>query len=279
MDDLSRAVAELRQLLDERTAELNAAQAREVAITEVLEVINSSSGDLAVVFDIVLDKAMALCEAAYGHVWTYDGTFFHATALRGAGKLYADLLSGMPVLAPPGTALGQILAGAAYGHVTDIRRAEGYGEDNRAGRALIELGGARTLLGVPLRKDGVLLGAITTYRQEVRPFTDKQIALLQNFATQAVIAMENARLLTDMRQALDQQAATVQVLGVINSSPGHLAPVFDAILERAMRLCDAAFGILWSDHGERFHAAALRVYPPRWRNFSPPRLNAQILQR
>jgi GAF domain-containing protein len=231
MNDLSR-IAELRQLLDERTAELNAAQAREVAITEVLEVINSSSGDLAVVFDIVLDKAMALCEAAYGHVWTYDGTFFHATALRGAGKPYADLLSGMPVLAPPGTALGQILAGAAYGHVTDVRRAEGYGEDNRAGRALIELGGARTLLGVPLRKDGVLLGAITTYRQEVRPFTDKQIALLQNFATQAVIAMENARLLTDMRQALDQQAATVEVLGVIiNSSPGHLAPGFDAILE------------------------------------------------
>jgi two-component system NtrC family sensor kinase len=267
MDDLSRVIAELRQLLDERTAELNAAQAREVAITEVLEVINSSSGDLAVVFDIVLDKAMALCEAAYGHVWTYDGTFFHATALRGAGKLYADLLSGMPVLAPPGTALGQILAGAAYGHVTDIRRAEGYGEDNRAGRALIELGGARTLLGVPLRKDGVLLGAITTYRQEVRPFTDKQIALLQNFATQAVIAMENARLLTDMRQALDQQAATVEVLGVINSSPGHLAPVFDAILERAMRLCDAAFGILWSDHGERFHAAALRGVPPALAKF------------
>jgi GAF domain-containing protein len=262
MDDLSRAVVELRQLLDERTAELNAAQAREVAITEVLEVINSSSGDLAVVFDIVLDKAMALCEAAFGHVWTYDGTFFHATALRGAGKPYADLLSGMPVLAPPGTALGQIFAGAAYGHVTDVTRAEGYGEDNRAGRALIELGGARTLLGVPLRKDGVLLGAITTYRQEVRPFTDQQIALLQNFAMQAVIAMENARLLTDMREALDQQAATVEVLGVINSSPGHLAPVFDAILERAMRLCDAAFGILWSDQGERFHAAALLGVPP-----------------
>jgi serine phosphatase RsbU (regulator of sigma subunit)/GAF domain-containing protein len=260
-------IAELQRQLDERTAERDEALDQQTATAEVLHVINSSPGDLAPVFDAMLERAMRLCEAAFGHVWTYDGTFFRATALRGATKLYADVLSGMPVLAPPGTALGQIVAGAAYGHVTDVTRAEGYGEDNRAGRALIELGGARTLLGVPLRKDGVLLGAITTYRQEVRPFTNKQIALLQNFATQAVIAMENARLLTDMREALDQQAATVEVLGVINSSPGHLAPVFDAILERAMRLCDAAFGILWSHQGERFHAAALLGVPPALAKF------------
>jgi hypothetical protein len=155
----------------------------------------------------------------------------------------------------------RIVGGAAIVHMADVLEDDGYFRTEPSTRALVDASGMRTVLTIALRNDEVPLGALTVYRQEGRPFSDQQIALLQNFAQQAVIAIENARLLTETREALEQQTATVEVLQVINSSPGDLAPVFDAMLDKATSLCGAAFGIINAFDGERFHTGALHGVP------------------
>jgi GAF domain-containing protein len=243
-------IADLRRERDE-------ALAREAAIAEVLQVINASPGDLAPVFDVMLEKATALCEAAFGILRTWDGKRFHHVALRGVPPALRELWR-EPLRPSPGTVADRLVQGETLISVTDLREDPGYRAGAPGFRPLVELADARSYAAVALRKDGALMGALTVYRKEVRPFTDKQIALLQNFAAQAVIAMENARLLTETREALEQQTATAEVLQVINSSPGNLAPVFDAMLDKALGLCGAAFGVLWSYNGTHLYAEAHR---------------------
>ena len=214
--DLRRANAELQRRLDECCAERDAATAREAALAEVLDVINRSPGDLAPVFDAMLEKAMRLCEAAFGFLSTYDGEHFHAVALRSVPEKYVAEFLSSPYRPGPGTTHDRLLRGERLVHIPDLARD---GVDNPRRQAVIDLLGVRTILAVPLLKDSALLGILHFYRQEVRPFSDKQIGLLQNFAAQAVIAMENARLITETREALEQQTATAEVLQVINSSP------------------------------------------------------------
>ncbi|HEV2551120.1 MAG TPA: GAF domain-containing protein [Stellaceae bacterium] len=257
----ARLITETREALEQQTA-----------TAEVLGVINSSPGNLAPVFDTMLERAMHLCEAAFGGLWTFEGERYVASALRGVPTAYAEFLATATLATPgPGTAPYRFLRGERVVHNIDMAAEEPYraGEPNRL--ALVDLGGARTALQVPLEKDDAVLGVITIYRQEVRPFSDKQIALLQNFAAQAVIAMENARLITETREALEQQTATAEVLQVINSSPGDLAPVFDAMLEKAMRLCEAVYGVLWKSDGQSFRAAALRGVPADYAEFATSR--------
>ena len=252
--------------LQARTRDLSESLQQQTATSEVLQVINSSPGHLQPVFAAMLQKATQLCEAAFGILWLCDGEKFQAGALHGVPAAYSEIAR-KPVRPLPTNPLGRMLRGERLIVSADVADEEPYRAGDPVRRALVDLAGARSVIQVALLKDDVLLGSLTVYRQEVRPFSEKQIALLQNFAAQGVIAIENARLITATREALERQTATADVLQVINSSPGNLAPVFEAILEKALALCDAAFGILWTYDGSAFTPPHCGAWRRRMPNF------------
>jgi GAF domain-containing protein len=252
----TRLLNELRQ----RTADLSESLELQTASSEVLRVISSSPSELELVFQAMLVNAMRICEAEFGHLLLYDGESYRAAYLHNLPAAYRKFWEQGPVRASMKLALGRLPLTKEVIQITDMKADPAYGDGDPLRVATVELGGAQTLLCVPMLKENRLVGAIVIYRQEVRPFTGKQTELVQNFAAQAVIAIENARLLNELRESLEQQTATADVLQVINRSPGDIAPVFDAMINKARALCDAPYGNMMIREGEQFRAIA--AYAP-----------------
>ena len=247
----TRLLNELRELLQQQTA-----------TAQVLQVISSSPGELQPVFEAMLENATRLCEAGFASLNLSEGDQFRRVALHNAPSALAEHWRRHPTVRPhPGSAFGRAALTRQVVQVDDIRTTPAYAARDPLVVAGVELAGYRTVLAVPMLKEDTLAGVISVYRQEMRPFTDKQIGLITNFAHQAVIAIENTRLLNELRELLQQQTATSEVLRVISSSPGELEPVFNAMLENAVRICEAKFGVLYRYENEKFCPVALLAVP------------------
>jgi len=235
----------------------------------VLKVISSSPGELKPVFDAMLSNATRICEATFGNLFLLEGRIFTAVAIH-SKESYADFWRHNPTIdlrSQPGIPLDRIVTTKEVLHIPDLREDQSYKSKNSNIVALVEVAGARTFVAVPMLKDDELIGAIAMYRQEVRPFTDKQIELVKNFAAQAVIAIENTRLLSEIRESLHQQTATSDVLKVISRSTFDLQTVLDTLVESAARLCEADMASINREKDAVYHQSASYGFSPEFQAY------------
>src|SRR6478736_1889573 len=256
---------DLEEKLARAQRERDEALEQQTATSEVLQVISSSPGELEPVFEAMLANAVRICDAKFGVLLLCESGGFRTVALHNAPPAFAEERLRNPLIHPaPGTGLRTLADTKRVAQVADMKALQSYIDGDPFVVNSVELGGYRTVVNVPMLKEGTLVGAISIYRQEVWPFADKQIELVDNFAKQAVIAIENTRLLNELRESLQQQTATSDVLQVISSSPGELEPVFRSVLENATRICEAKFGTLLLCEGDQFRMAGMHGAPPAW---------------
>jgi GAF domain-containing protein/signal transduction histidine kinase len=260
---LQESYSGLEQKVEARTRELSESLEQQTATADVLQVISSSPGDLQPVFKSMLNNALRICEAKFGQLLLFDGSGFLPAELHNSPTEYGELFKDGPLIPGPRTALGRVIASKEVAQVADVMAGSTYAEGDPLRIATVDILQARTLLAVPMLKDTELVGAIVIYRQEVRPFSDRQIELVASFASQAVIAIENTRLLKELRQrtgdlseALEQQTAISDILRAMSSSPGDVKPVFASVAEHAARICEAQIVDVLIVEGDKLHYAA-----------------------